>query len=644
MEEIDEDTLLFVMGDHGMTSTGDHGGDSVDEVTSALFIYSKKPLSKYHGQNDSLWQVSLVPTLSAILGVPIPFSNLGTLILNALPDVGNTVGDDWQLSLFYLWSNLKQVLHYIDAYSVSSPNTFKASMLTEFKEKAAVLDSKIHTIIDETSFNQFSKECIDFLATLRHSCEEVWVQFDSLSMTRGLLILFFSMFFVYMITDGVPYKTLPEIFDSSFLVTSYFILFISAIVSTLLHYFSIVSNLSSTIFVFTGISSQFMLAMLVFQNWDMICQNWYEKKQKEKVPNLIFRLILILHLCGLFSNSFVVEEGSVLLFLLNTVILIGSLSSASKDTVANSGKKKETITKTNWKLLGVSLGILVLVRFSSYFWRCRDKFEQPWCVETVSFTSKGETTKFQWAMAVICLGLFVTVTKTWLRNCGNLNGYNLSVTLLKYVPTVLVVCMGGFWVFNRLPSDVHKSRPWQANFLAWLVYGLCGFSIAAVIWRPLCIYVIPTSNMPVNDSKNVIPQLFKKVKKLFDEPEEEVPVMCGLATVYSAVFLALGLLLTQLFALLLGDAGAPSSVIMFMAAAFVLIVTSAVRLEKANSIGEWCETGLMWLMRSIPYFLGVVNKAPVNYQVTSYMLNILGFLKKDNVSYDVIGEIDVVMS
>lgn len=45
IETLDEDTVLFVMGDHGMTRTGDHGGDSDDEVDAALFVYSKNPLT-----------------------------------------------------------------------------------------------------------------------------------------------------------------------------------------------------------------------------------------------------------------------------------------------------------------------------------------------------------------------------------------------------------------------------------------------------------------------------------------------------------------------------------------------------------------------------------------------------------------------
>lgn len=34
-----EDTLLVLLGDHGMTDTGDHGGGSPDEVESALWVY-----------------------------------------------------------------------------------------------------------------------------------------------------------------------------------------------------------------------------------------------------------------------------------------------------------------------------------------------------------------------------------------------------------------------------------------------------------------------------------------------------------------------------------------------------------------------------------------------------------------------------
>ena len=120
VERLDEDTLLVVMGDHGMTDQGDHGGDSREEVDAALWIYSKgaaltdstffdHPLdSSTHPlaalvnasrSSDELgdrlqidWsgkgvanaravsQVDIVPTLSLLLGLPVPFGNLGLVI------------------------------------------------------------------------------------------------------------------------------------------------------------------------------------------------------------------------------------------------------------------------------------------------------------------------------------------------------------------------------------------------------------------------------------------------------------------------------------------------------------------------------------------------------------------------------------
>ena len=52
MDELSDDTVLLVFGDHGMTRSGDHGGDSSDEVSSALFVYSRSPLTSSQSQAD----------------------------------------------------------------------------------------------------------------------------------------------------------------------------------------------------------------------------------------------------------------------------------------------------------------------------------------------------------------------------------------------------------------------------------------------------------------------------------------------------------------------------------------------------------------------------------------------------------------
>ncbi len=39
---MDEETVLLVCGDHGMTDDGNHGGASQNELRSILFAYTKK--------------------------------------------------------------------------------------------------------------------------------------------------------------------------------------------------------------------------------------------------------------------------------------------------------------------------------------------------------------------------------------------------------------------------------------------------------------------------------------------------------------------------------------------------------------------------------------------------------------------------
>jgi phosphatidylinositol glycan class O len=44
-DTMDNDTIVFVLGDHGMDEKGDHGGDSELETTTTMFVHSKNPLT-----------------------------------------------------------------------------------------------------------------------------------------------------------------------------------------------------------------------------------------------------------------------------------------------------------------------------------------------------------------------------------------------------------------------------------------------------------------------------------------------------------------------------------------------------------------------------------------------------------------------
>lgn len=85
-----EDTLLLVMGDHGQTLNGDHGGGALEEVETALFAMSTmqparsvpinlhRSCSLSYGKGkqtciNTFPQLDFAATLSALVGVPFPF-------------------------------------------------------------------------------------------------------------------------------------------------------------------------------------------------------------------------------------------------------------------------------------------------------------------------------------------------------------------------------------------------------------------------------------------------------------------------------------------------------------------------------------------------------------------------------------------
>ena len=106
VESVDKDTLFILFGDHGMTVTGDHGGDSRDERDAGLFMISGKSLvgrQSITGVNY-LSQIDLVPTLAAITGVAIPFSNLGIIKTEMLTSIGR--------ARYYIDLNVQQVWIY----------------------------------------------------------------------------------------------------------------------------------------------------------------------------------------------------------------------------------------------------------------------------------------------------------------------------------------------------------------------------------------------------------------------------------------------------------------------------------------------------------------------------------------------------
>lgn len=94
-ESMSDSTLFVLLGDHGMTDKGNHGGSTEPETHPGMVLISprfgevfegeKSPVPKegfsYHAAID---QVDLVPTLAALFNFPIPSNSMGKIIPQVL--------------------------------------------------------------------------------------------------------------------------------------------------------------------------------------------------------------------------------------------------------------------------------------------------------------------------------------------------------------------------------------------------------------------------------------------------------------------------------------------------------------------------------------------------------------------------------
>ncbi|XP_059060783.1 GPI ethanolamine phosphate transferase 3 isoform X2 [Achroia grisella] len=308
------DVLLFVVGDHGMTETGDHGGESKAERTAAFFAYRG---SGFGGDSDSIktgkevQQTDLAPTLCAALGRPPPAPCLGNLLLPVLPPL------PMSHTLLHLSNNLKQIKQYLIRYGEESqqiPLDRLAQLINATREQI----DKAATIETESELSIYVTDVRALIDNTRSLFRDVWVEFDSLYMMRALLLLLIAIFFNCLIAEGLPMDRIPQIFSSSFIVSGIIALTVCVTMCYTAFYLDLIEDLEHAILLSTGLISGVVICALVILHWNSITQRWYE------TPLLFYERFARAALIGsavlLVSNSYIIEEGVCLSFLTLSVL------------------------------------------------------------------------------------------------------------------------------------------------------------------------------------------------------------------------------------------------------------------------------------------------------------------------------------
>jgi len=177
IQMIDDDTMLIFAGDHGMTKSGDHGGGEPQEVNTAIVAYHNKGFMKYRIGNElkkvmkslndteaQIRQVDIVPTLAMLMGVRIPFGNMGQMLNDLYPNSDDLMSQSsFEMKMLHdNHLNTLQILNYFEKYQkqnhiANKKELFKIKHMAQEVEDAYKAAAAAQELTNEVTVNAIFK-------------------------------------------------------------------------------------------------------------------------------------------------------------------------------------------------------------------------------------------------------------------------------------------------------------------------------------------------------------------------------------------------------------------------------------------------------------------------------------------------------
>lgn len=576
-QSMSEDTLLVVFGDHGMTSTGDHGGDSREETNSALVLLSKasQPFLCPSEEIPSISQIDLVPTLSFLLGVPIPYSSIGALAPNILPPNRRHLYTD------ALSANAAQVHTYFTALGLSSPTiTSEYQLLSEaYQEYQLARSNMSHRARFHTLAHRY-------LLSVKNLATTTWTQFHVPMIYTGVLIsglaclsLFLYLLYSYQLLESPsPYTALSWLWPS---------LPVWSVLWTFVARTPTSSNILAII-ISTLAGLLMFLLLLLFK----VCTVSGEGGSglTLSVCDVIGILLYSLSCAAVFSNSYLINEPYLLGSLILLLVFLHLLSSPPPSPFLMVSRKRIECS------LVCLLIFALLLRTCSIFFRCRE--ELPQCSEQYLLHKQLASLPDHWlvhkyvrySIALLSLAIFVVAFRLWLLYRRVLFIPAPAPLTAKFIPSLLVVLLGVFWALQGLPllsSTTLKLRPFLQNF-PWAFQVSSLISLAVVYIRPLfspSITFASSGSSPFSKS----PSIFIALPSSSDPP----PTPCPSTSL---------LLFTTLVIILLSSI-TPVGIAPAVAILIPYMIVCLVGIFRSAQPSSWCPA-LVWTLLSQYMFYG----------------------------------------
>ncbi|KAJ2932872.1 hypothetical protein H1R20_g4230, partial [Candolleomyces eurysporus] len=484
VDHLDDDTLLVVLGDHGMDRSGDHGGDGVLETSAAMWVYSKGPpliqatkpvpsgLLQYRTfpgttvEHRGIQQIDILPTLSLLLGLPIPFNNLGTIIPEFFwrDNQGKTLEKALQL-------NANQIYQYLHVYRSSPSGGELDEAWRSIQESWAVANLATSTEMKLVALNNFNRVALS-------ACRAMWAQFNPVLMAMGLVLLGMGLCASWALFVGIsnaksrwgPWlgSKLPVCLLAGAGGAAAGIVAFSAslVLPSLLGGQSIVDY---AIFGAVLASSATMI---------ITSPPLTSLRSLLSTP-----IVLILHSIAFLSNSFTFWEDRIVPFLAVSSLIPYAVRGFSAPT-----------SRLRYRIIGFSVLYAACVRLISISTICREE-QQPYC--HVTFYASSSQTSPPFAAVLLALPTAVALPLVILRFLNfSRSDEGIAKTHYPFIFTPAVVSGALYWILEwanttsalgaEWDTTLRFVRTWIARFgFTWVL--LMGGALWFIV--PLCIHI-----------------------------------------------------------------------------------------------------------------------------------------------------------
>ena len=435
VDALDKDTLLIVLGDHGMDRKGDHGGDGDFEVSAGLWIYSKGPAlsakklptshlphKTFPGEpspHRSVQQIDLVPTLSLLLGLPIPFNNLGTVI----PELfwRDRYGSDYAKALDI---NARQVHAYLDTYRNSASGG-------ELDGVWGVLEASWARFQSSKSKGR-PEAAVLFTRLALETCRSLWARFNPVLMVGGLSVIALSLVVGWGMYERCRSLGEWEVWTASLgrMIVS------SACVGAALA--AVANTLSRSIQLSDGVTlyQSILFGASVGSSGRVIISALPKLRISWTTP------VLLLHTIAFLSNSYAFWEDRAVPFLLLFTLVPPVLTAFSASTA-----------RLRHRILAFAALFAACVRLLAVSTVCREE-QNPWC--TVTFFSGSGAAEPPVLVRVLLIPAAVLVPYGIRRVLAISKSDNgIAKLLLPYAIPPALLAGSTYWLLEWLDASEH---------------------------------------------------------------------------------------------------------------------------------------------------------------------------------------------